>query len=1508
MRLQDIKNAIIKGVLWGSLFLLFLFLTLITLLKVPSIQKNLIHRITTNLDEITGYTFEIEYINLNWFDVLKVEGLRVIDTHDSTMIRIPEARINFSISSLFDKKHRYLDKIKVKNVEVYLYKYGPREPINITKFIDTIKYNLGGKGKIPLTIKEIEIENSEFSFQNHTTDVSYPGFDINNFKLINLNGTASNFTQRHDTITFFTPGLSAIDNKTQLPIHKLSANFTVHQREMIFSNLEARVGNSIITDSITFTYSRMSNLSYFSDSVEMYIRLKKSSIDSKDLALFSKEFRGIQDNYKLSGIFSGTARDFNIRSADLTFGNEGRIRGNLSFAGLPNLEETFIAIRLKQSSASYVDLQPYLGNAVLDKLTGIDHYSFSGNFTGYINDFVAFGNFDTNIGKLITDVNIKVEEDITTYDGTLTTEDFDIGIYSGLKVFQKIDLIGKIKGRGFNISNADFVLDGKISRFGVNGYDIKNISTNAHFASEIFDGSIKIEDPNLKIDARGTIDLRDKINKVLMDVKIDTIEFSKLNLVETPSSLSGKVSVDITGLKIDSIKGSINMETVDFTYDTGRISIDKIYLLSKLESGKRELAINTDRIRIDMHGSYHYSRVYNDFLRLIEEYKLNLENDSENIESYYASRTLDSLPPYQLSLDMELIDINPVLQLFYPGYSISKNVKIESSFSHGYTSILQVNSTIDTLVFDENTFINNLIDINASKISDSSNVLASIFISSENQEFKEKTKTQKMTAQAVWDRNNIDFNFAIKKTGLDTYADVYGDIVFLPDLTVLQLNESDLLALNEKWFIIKNNIITIDKNDILFQNFGISKDKERILFDGSVSEEASKPLKIILENFQVSNFNPLLSKTLTGTGNGFFQIKDYYHDLFVESDILVSDLEINDLVIGDVYSKSTWIKEEEKFDLKFEVEKSGQKIIDISGDFYPGKTEGLKMEAHLTNANLNIIEPFISQYFSDFQGFANGTFTISGNLNNPRLEGTGKIVDGGAKINYLNTYYSFVSDIKMQDNKIGLPNVVFSDRDGNNANFDGNFIIEDLGRIFIDFSGSFTNFLVLNTSLTDNDLFYGTARGSGDIKIKGYPANLTIDVTATTSSNSRIFIPLGGSSDIDQEEFIRFVNFSEEQEDGSENSFVSENIKGLDFNLDLQVTRDAYIELIFDLTAGDIIRGRGNGQLNFNFDAQGEFTMFGDYTIEEGGYNFTLYNIVNKEFTILPDSKLTWFGDPYAGTLDIDASYDLQASVAPLLDTVYRNAPQIRRRYATKVILDLNGPLLSPEINFDITIDEYPNSFSYQGQILNLETELTAVKADWNANDQELQKQVFSLIIMRQFAEKNINTGGSIGRSVSEFVSNQLSYWISQVDENLEINLDLGDLNPETFNTFQMRLSYTFLEGRLRVTRDGGFTDPQNQANMASIIGDWSVEYMLTENGNLRIKLFQETNYNTLDQTNTYDYTAIKGGISILYTQSYDEISEIFKSAQKAKQKSTNNEPTTTTEDSENEINFDNKN
>ena len=282
----------------------------------------------------------------------------------------------------------------------------------------------------------------------------------------------------------------------------------------------------------------------------------------------------------------------------------------------------------------------------------------------------------------------------------------------------------------------------------------------------------------------------------------------------------------------------------------------------------------------------------------------------------------------------------------------------------------------------------------------------------------------------------------------------------------------------------------------------------------------------------------------------------------------------------------------------------------------------------------------------------------------------------------------------------------------------------------------------------------------------------------------------------------------------------------------------------------------------------------------------------------MQNSKISWYGDPYQGILDINATYSQLASFLPLLpepqgDDDFSNSDviELRRKYPVDVVLDIEGPLLSPNVDFDITTGSLPRNIQMPNGDPPIDLEFEFLKFKSSIDEQELKRQVFSLIILRRFSPLlSFNTsGGDITSSVSELLSNQLSYWITQVDENLEIDVDFGNLDEEAFNTFQLRLSYTFLDGRLRVTRDGGFTNQTNQADVSSIAGDWTVEYFLTDDGKFKVKMYNRTNFNPINPTEESQNT-VTTGFSLLHTQSFDELKDLFrKNREKAKKRSQEN-------------------
>jgi hypothetical protein len=593
----------------------------------------------------------------------------------------------------------------------------------------------------------------------------------------------------------------------------------------------------------------------------------------------------------------------------------------------------------------------------------------------------------------------------------------------------------------------------------------------------------------------------------------------------------------------------------------------------------------------------------------------------------------------------------------------------------------------------------------------------------------------------------------------------------------------------------------------------------------------------------------------------------------------IKTFRIDNFLVGDISGSSIWDKDLDKLDLALDVFRVDRKTVDISGSFTPSEEENqLDLIAKFDQTNLNIIEPFTEGIFSKIAGVASGEFKISGLLSYPILRGTGVIEGGRISIDYLNTHYNFGGKFLFDDNEIGFRGLNLYDDNNNLAILDGGIFHDGFRNFVLDLRSELNNFKVLNTTIKDNDSYYGTAIVSGRLEILGDVNNLNFNAYATSNKGTKIFIPIGSTGGVEQKDFINFVSFKDTVTVRSKNDGEGFSTSGIKLNFDLDITPDAYCEIIFDIKSGDIIRGRGIGKLNLQIDTQGDFNMFGDYEIQEGGYNFTLYNIINKEFKIQPGSKITWYGDPYHAVLDIDAVYEQLASLYPLMEQNENSVTEtsttsgdFKRRYPARVYLFLDGDLLAPDITFNIDIVNYPANAPTNIPGTNLNDVVNSFKFRIQADKTELERQVFSLIILRRFSSDSFYFADAIGNSVSELLSNQLSYWVTQFDENLEIDVELGGLDADAFNTFQLRLAYTFLDGRLRVSRDGGFTNVNNETDINSIAGEWTVEYLLTPDGKFRAKMFNRNNYNLITTANT------TAGFSLMRIDSFDNLKELFK-------------------------------
>ncbi len=1452
-------------------------LVILSFLQLSSVQTSLARMLARSVSAKTGYEILVDKVDIIWLDRLMLENISIKDLSSKEMITIKKLFVNYKFAALINEHNIRIDHIIIEQPNVQL-QLSDSVHLNITSFITSLRkaYILKKKKNAKyFIINQVEIKNGKFSYNHQNRERLTNRFDYNHFGLDSINLIAQNLEVIADTFNIHIKSLSAIETSTGLPITSFSTNYHVSNTQMKFNALTLGIGSSIIEDSMVFNYGSMADLNHFKDKVHILTYFEKLKLATQDLAFFAPYFNSINDTIYLKGTLNGYLKDFNLKNFDVQFGKHSRLSGNVYFEGLPNIYNTFIDLKINKSALYKPDLALYIASAPFNKYYPIDFAKVTGTFTGYPKDFVSKASFSTSIGHIYTDLNLKLDTNPakSKYSGSIKLTKFHIGKLIDLNpTIGKTTLEGKIKGKGLTKSSADFTLESVIKEVDFNNYNYTNISTNAHFSQELFNGSIKIDDPNLQFETSGLIDLRNNKNTIQLNGELVHAQLEKLKIKKDVSSIAAKFNVNVRGISLDSIVGTVSIPKLNATNNANYYEVKNLELISEIKNKKRTIVLYSDRVKLKLIGNFNLSTAFKDFNYLWKKHKFTYKNQSDEINEFYKKNKFNTATS-TIDFELELKNINPLLNLFDPLIYLSENTKINGRLSTGEKRHeLTINFKNDTLKYNHNLLLSNDLKIVTHSYLENNYLNGNLTINSKKQILRSDALLDSMALSAKWNSDSINFNMQIRQQKEQNVNQVAGTISFKTDTTLLKFNKSQIQVLEQTWRIQHNNLITFTKDNLRLTNMSIKSGNQLIRAEGAISRSNVEPIVINIEQVNMNNLNPLVTNKLEGTFNGVAKISQIFTNPLIETGFKIDSFRVDGLFFGNIEGISNWNQPENQFDVHFTVERNKRKLINIIGAYKPlGDQNALDLTAKLTNTDLQLVEPF-TKLFTNIGGTISGNINITGALFKPILTGNGLINNASFTVDYLKAKLYADANWRLDSTKILLSNVNIKDNNNGKGFLQASFTHTNFKSFAMDLKGEFKKLKVLNTVSKDNNYFYGTAIGTGHLSIKGPFSNLVISTRAKTEKGTKFYIPLSNNKGgIKQEDFISFKSFTKEERKAVIEIEDKLNLKNVTINLDIEVTPEAYAEIIFDLTAGDIIRGNGKGNLSLGLDTKGKFTMLGEYEFTDGAYNFTMYNIVNKEFKINPKSKITWSGDPYLANMDINAVYKVNTSLAPIIDTVYQDLPEIKRIYPSKVLLNLDGPLLSPGIEFDIKIDDYPRSN------VNIDTEVRAFLNRIHNDEQEMNRQVFSLLVFRKYSPPNsFSTGGTVGSSVSEFVSNQLSYWISQVDENLTIDFDIGNLDENALETFQLRVSYAFMDGKLIVTRDGGFTDQNQQTTLSSITGDWTVEYLLSKDGKLRVKIFKRTNYDQLSSSSGSNDELMSGGFSLLYTASFESIKDIF--------------------------------
>ncbi|NJN42738.1 MAG: hypothetical protein HC811_11410 [Flammeovirgaceae bacterium] len=1117
MNWQVIKIRIRKISFYTLATFLFLLLSSYITLQIPAVQNKLIGKYVDELSKITGFKITAQSFHLIWYDRLRIEDLIIIDPEENKLLDAKTISINFRFKSLLTKEDVNIDAVRLDQIQFNVHSIPTSDStssLNINVLIARINELLGSTSQTSsspiIRIGDIDLTSSRFSYQDHTHDSISSTFNPHHFEISLHQAHLQNFSSIKDTIQFDLRSLKAQEETTSLDIHQFNSFFRLSNSSMEFLKMNLQAGNSIITDSLVFKFASQDDLSDFINGVSFQAHFDGTKISSDDLALFVPQVKSINQIITLRGKISGKVSRFQFEDMEITMGNT-RFNGRLAIDGLPYLDESFINLKLLSSRIDFNDLHFLFDKNISSRLIALEQFQMNGSFIGFVNDFVARGEFEGKIGKVKSDINLKINSkniDESTYGGNITLTGFDLGRYFKDTInFQKVSLRGRLDGKGFSLKSLDAKIDGTVHSIGIRGYPYSNIVTNARVAEELFSGKLSIHDPNLKLTVDGTVDFRET-ERISITAKLDTANFKNLGFTEDHLFVIGQTEINSTGLQLDSILGAAKFYHTYIEYRNEALAIDTLLIESFKRSGIRVLQLKSSLVDVDLEGTYNYSDLAQDVPGFFYEFYLNLKNSHDDLLTYYSKKN-KSHRDYELSYLINLKDLNPLLRVINLNASISKETEIRGRFSSGPSSIFRAAASIKEIDYDGKKFLNNEMEITGSKERDSTNVLAIFNFNSRQQILAEQLSTKNLRIETIWNGPQMDGSLSVSQEGMDNVLRVQSYIDFLKDSTFIKLRTHQMRILGKDWEIDSENYIVQKGREWNINGLKFSHEDQIINLNGFISEDPEKELRLDITNLSLGILDAITTEEFSGIVNGSLTSKHLYEDPYFQNDFVINDLKVNNFLIGNVLGKNTWSQQKEVFDVQLAIDRLGVNTFNILGTYDPNlPSDPLALTAQLDRANLKIAEPVLKDIFSTLNGDLTGTFSINGTFGKPRITGMGRVTNGSLTVDYLKTPYTFEGNLELNPNMFVLNGFKLVDAGGNQASLEGFIAHRNFATFRISIDADFKNFNVLNTTEKDNSLFYGVANVTGNLNIFGPATNLKISATARSEKSTRLSIPV----------------------------------------------------------------------------------------------------------------------------------------------------------------------------------------------------------------------------------------------------------------------------------------------------------------------------------------------------------------------------------------------------------------
>lgn len=1474
----------LRGVLVTAIVLLALIPAVLFVgLSLPPVQEKLRTVAESELTELLGVPVEIGRIGISPFSSITLFDVRVTDGEGIETLKI--RRLGAGINLM----HLLRGDILITYAELYelegnIYRPTPSSPLNIQPIIDRLSPK--DKSKPPtrfdLAINTVVIRKSQLRYDI----LSEPETDRFNPAHISVFDLKADITlpRVSNSVNIIDIKRLAFSADNALTVTSLSGRVEITPSLVSVTGLDLRLPQSRMAFA-DFDIALKGDWRDMPLSIKL---LDGCRLAPADFSGFLPQLAQISGTASLELDAEGTPNDFTLRNFALTLPDNAltlNLKGQ--FIGLPggikDLTATVERLDIHANAPKALAMaSPFVSlpdepSRIIASLGDID---LTARGSGSASAATIAGGIATSAGAVDIDTRLRLTPALSI-DGHIISEGIDLASLSPqLRSLPELGLDADVAFAAGAPSQRSGSFNGVIRNLTWNGYAYSDIHADIDLDGTLLKGAVKIDDPNIALNLKGSATLLPGPAGADIAAEIARFDPSAIGLTKKYPGyeLAMKIDGAVKGTNPDNVNGHLTLAGINFSNPADasqpRLLLRKIDLTALTDSASRSIGIASEVINGDITGHFRFATLATAVKGILARI---------NPELFPEETAVAPLPDDYMAVNLTIEPDNPLTRFIKLPVGIISPVGISGRLDSS-AGMMSADITVPYLQQKDKLIEGTMLHFTARGPERSLNLQAATVLPT-----KAGPMTLNIENYGFNGRHDTSIDWAV--AGKPNYGDLRFTTSFARDSAVVtgmvDVNPGRIVFNDSIWTVAPSRI-TVANDRVKVNNFQVSHRDQLLQIKGEASRDTSSVLTLLLHDINLDYVFETLNipnVAFGGDATGEFRASKLFSKAPVAftDNLFVRNLSYNGCVMGDGHIRSAW-HPEAAGDITIDavIDEPDGRHSYVNGSIHPTK-ELLDFRFKADKAPVGFLRPFMAAFCDDISGYATGDAHLYGTFKLLDMTGDLWAEDVAMHIAFTNTTYHTTDSVSIRPGRIALDNVTIYDDRGQTALLSGLLTHKDFKEPRFEFRiTDARDFLAYDIKENTEHPWYGKVYGTGSVTITGEPGWVNIGVDMATGEGTDFTFVLDKSEKAADYNFLTFRDKTPPEIKKALNPdtvaseppavrAIRERLRQVNqdsptaytmtFNID--VTPKAKMTLVMDPVGGDKIRATGSGNLHMSYDSSNEeLKMYGTYTLQHGSYNFTLQDIIIKDFTIEDGSSIAFHGDPYSALLNIRAYYALNANLSDLDESFLQDRELNRTNVPVHAVMIVSGDMRSPDISFDLA---FPTL-----------TQDTYRKVRSIVSTEEMMnRQIIYLLALNRFYTPeymNTTSGNELVSVASSTISSQLGNMLGQLSDKVSIapsiRSDRGDFSDVEVD---VALSSHLLDNRLLLNGNFGYRDKSLNDN--SFIGDFDIEYLLNRSGSIRLKA-----YNRYNDQNYYLKSALTTqGVGVVFKRDFDNVFDFLR-------------------------------